>query len=106
MKRRVEEQLISWKDSPRRKPLIIRGARQVGKTWLVENVLAGKFESFVKIDLEKRRDLHVCVRRVGRIRRSDFFQIFLRTCFPISVSLAGHGGLSVWNTSTVKHGGR
>ena len=59
MKRWVEKQVISWKDSPRRKPLIIRGARQVGKTWLVENVLAGQFEGFVKIDLEKRRDLHV-----------------------------------------------
>ena len=51
MKRWVEQQVISWKDSPRRKPLIIRGARQVGKTWHVENVLAGQFENFVKIDL-------------------------------------------------------
>ena len=59
MKRWVEKQVISWKDSSRRKPLIIRGARQVGKTWVVENVLAGQFENFVKIDLEKRRDLHV-----------------------------------------------
>ena len=59
MKRLQENTLLSWKDSGRRKPLIIRGARQVGKTWLVENVLAGEFESFVKIDLEKRRDLHV-----------------------------------------------
>ncbi len=59
MKRWVEKQVISWKDSPRRKPLIIRGARQVGKTWLVENVLAEQFENFAKIDLEKRRDLHV-----------------------------------------------
>lgn len=59
MKRLVEKQIIDWKDSPRRKPLIIRGARQVGKTWLVENVLARFFDSFVKIDLEKRRDLHV-----------------------------------------------
>ena len=59
MKRWVEKQVVSWKNSPRRKPLIVRGARQVGKTWLVENVLAGEFESFVKIDLEKRRDLHV-----------------------------------------------
>lgn len=58
MKRFTEKYLLSWKDSPRRKPLIIRGARQVGKTWLVENVLAGEFESFVIIDLEKRRDLH------------------------------------------------
>ena len=59
MKRLVEKQILSWKDSPRRKPLIIRGARQVGKTWLVENVLAGSFADFVKIDLEKRRDLHL-----------------------------------------------
>nr|MBF0222230.1 ATP-binding protein [Desulfobulbaceae bacterium] len=58
MERVVEKQVIAWKDAPRRKPLIIRGARQVGKTWLVENVLAQQFDSFVKIDLEKRRDLH------------------------------------------------
>ena len=57
MQRLAEKQIAGWKDSPRRKPLIIRGARQVGKTWLVENVLAKQFKSFVKIDLEKRRDL-------------------------------------------------
>jgi len=59
LKRIVEQELIDWKHHPRRKPLIIRGARQVGKTWLVENVLARQFESIVKIDLEKRKDLHV-----------------------------------------------
>ncbi len=58
MKRLVEEQMLAWKDSPRRKPLIIRGARQTGKTWLVENCLAGQFESFIKIDLERDRQLH------------------------------------------------
>jgi len=39
--------------------LILRGARQTGKTWLVENVLAREFNSLVKIDLEKRGDLHI-----------------------------------------------
>jgi len=58
MKRLLEKQLKQWKTSSRRKPLILRGARQVGKTWLVENVLAKEFDSFVKIDLEKRSDLH------------------------------------------------
>ena len=42
-----------------RESLIVRGARQVGKTWLVEDFAAEEFESLVKIDLEKRRDLHV-----------------------------------------------
>lgn len=58
MKRLAEKQVLEWKDSSRRKPLIIRGARQVGKTWLVENFLAKKFDRYVKIDLEKRRDIH------------------------------------------------
>jgi len=58
MRRLVENQLLRWKDSSRRKPLIIRGARQVGKSWLVENKLAGEFESFVKVDLEKEHSFH------------------------------------------------
>jgi len=58
MKRIVEKKMLAWKTSNRRKPLIIRGARQVGKTWLVENFLAKKFESFIKIDFEERSDLH------------------------------------------------
>jgi uncharacterized protein len=58
MKRLAEEKIMNWKDSKRRKPLIIRGARQVGKTWLVDNFLACKFDSFVKVDLEKQRNLH------------------------------------------------
>ncbi len=58
MKRNAEKELLQWKTSVRRKPLVLRGARQVGKTWLVEKFLAKEFESFVKVDLEKRRDLH------------------------------------------------
>jgi predicted AAA+ superfamily ATPase len=58
MKRLVEKKLLAWKESSRRKPLILRGARQVGKTWLVENILARQFEHFVIVDLETRRDLH------------------------------------------------
>lgn len=36
MERLLLEQLIEWKQKPRRKPLIIHGARQVGKTWLMK----------------------------------------------------------------------
>jgi predicted AAA+ superfamily ATPase len=59
MKRLVEGELLTWKDAGHRKPLVLRGARQVGKTWLVERFLAPLFENFVKIDFEKRRDLRV-----------------------------------------------
>ena len=36
MYRAAMEKLYKWKDSKRRKPLIIEGARQVGKTWLMK----------------------------------------------------------------------
>ena len=36
MERELMKDLTAWKDSPRRKPLILKGARQVGKTWLMK----------------------------------------------------------------------
>ena len=36
MKRAILEKLIEWKTSPRRKPLILKGIRQVGKTWILK----------------------------------------------------------------------
>ena len=36
MKRNAIEQLLAWKNSADRKPLVLKGARQVGKTWLME----------------------------------------------------------------------
>ena len=36
MKRFLWDKLVQWKEEKGRKPLIIRGARQVGKTWLMK----------------------------------------------------------------------
>ncbi len=36
MQRIIRDKLIKWKNGKRRKPLILRGARQIGKTWSVE----------------------------------------------------------------------
>lgn len=58
MQRTVQHQLRQWKAAPRRKPLIIRGGRQVGKTWSVEQFGRDEFAATVKVDLEKRADLH------------------------------------------------
>ena len=60
MHRIAYAQLVRWKSAPRRKPLIVRGARQVGKTWLIERFAAAEFDRVVKVDLEQRRDLHGC----------------------------------------------
>ncbi len=58
MKRILEQKILSWANSPQRKPLIVRGARQVGKTWLIENALGKKFNKIIKIDLEKQPQFH------------------------------------------------
>ena len=58
MERSIEARLIKWKDAVRRKPLIVRGGRQTGKTWSVEAFGEKFFKNMLKIDLEKRFDLH------------------------------------------------
>lgn len=50
--RKCEKQLESWKQDPNRKPLILRGARQVGKTTLVKK-LAQTYQNSIFINLEK-----------------------------------------------------
>jgi hypothetical protein len=56
MKRLIENKLLDWKNSQRRKPLIVRGARQVGKTYSVEKFGREAFNNLVTVDLEKNRD--------------------------------------------------
>lgn len=60
MRRDLEESLLSWKDKHNRKPLILRGARQVGKTYLIEHFLKNYFSSFVKIDFEQTKEAIQC----------------------------------------------
>lgn len=55
--RHIDAKLLEWKDSARRKPLLVRGARQVGKSTAVRQ-LGKSFRYFVEINLEKQRDLH------------------------------------------------
>ncbi len=58
MNRFIDQQLLEWKNDPRRKPLIIRGARQVGKTYSVKEFGRSNFESVAFLDLERNPDLH------------------------------------------------
>ncbi len=52
MDRYLIESLVSWKNNPRRKPLIINGARQVGKTWLIKNFGSAYFENIAYVSLD------------------------------------------------------
>ena len=52
MYRRKMEDLIKWKQSKNRKPLIIRGARQVGKTWLMQEFGKQYYEKVAYINFD------------------------------------------------------
>ena len=55
IKRNIESELLRWKNAENRKPVILRGARQVGKTFVV-NRFAVNFENFIDVNLERPRD--------------------------------------------------
>ena len=52
-KRNIDGKLLEWKESSRRKPLLIRGARQVGKSTAVRHLGKG-FKYFVEVNLESQ----------------------------------------------------
>ncbi len=52
-KRKLSTALQVWKEKPLRKPLILRGARQVGKTTLVEE-FSNQFDNYLYLNLEKK----------------------------------------------------
>ena len=50
LRRKVDAYLIDWKNNPDRKPLIVKGARQVGKTFSVELFANQNYKSVIKIN--------------------------------------------------------
>lgn len=57
MRRQIEYQLNNWKHNPSRKSLLVRGARQVGKTWSVRN-LGKSFKYFLEVNFELEKEVH------------------------------------------------
>jgi predicted AAA+ superfamily ATPase len=57
MKRLLEEKLLKWKQSTRRKPLIVRGIRQSGKTWLLKEFGQKHYEDIAYFNFENNTAL-------------------------------------------------
>lgn len=57
MKRDLTNFLVEWLESTPRKPLVIRGARQVGKTWLIRNLAETTGKELFELNFEKKPDL-------------------------------------------------
>ena len=53
MKRTAMQALVEWKDDPHRLPLIIKGARQVGKTWLMKEFGKQYYQTTAYINFDR-----------------------------------------------------
>jgi predicted AAA+ superfamily ATPase len=56
--REIIRSLHTWKEKPDRKPLVLRGARQVGKTTVV-NMFSSSFDQYIYLNLERPEDLRI-----------------------------------------------
>ncbi len=57
MKRIAYEQLLEWKNRSDRKPLVVKGARQVGKTWLLKHFGQNEYEQTLYVNFELQKNL-------------------------------------------------
>lgn len=57
MKRHAMQDLIKWKSSEERKPMVLKGARQVGKTWLMKEFGQNYYENYVYFNFDEEDEL-------------------------------------------------
>ncbi|MFA5817824.1 MAG: ATP-binding protein [Bacteroidales bacterium] len=57
IEREIHRKLIEWKDAPNRKPLMLQGARQVGKTWLLKTFGEEEFENVAYFNFDEQPEL-------------------------------------------------
>ena len=57
MERKIIKDLLAWKDKTERRPLLLHGARQVGKTYILQKLGREHFENMVYVNLEKNLEI-------------------------------------------------
>lgn len=66
IERYIDALLLEWKNSSSLKPLLLRGARQVGKSWAVKH-LGESFTYYLEVNFEKRPDIKDVFERVHEV---------------------------------------
>lgn len=79
MKRNIENKLIKWKNQAERYPLIIRGARQVGKSYLIESFGGENFQNLVTVNFELQPNLKQCFTLMEPQEIINKLQVLLNT---------------------------
>ncbi|MGA2090431.1 MAG: AAA family ATPase [Endomicrobiales bacterium] len=77
MNRDIEQELMSWKNKSERIPLLLRGARQVGKSYSVEEFGKKAFENVVVVNFEFQPELKQCFATLNPIEIINKLQILM-----------------------------
>ena len=81
MNRNALKDLIEWKNSTDRKPLVLKGARQVGKTWLMKEFGSTCFSNYVYFNFDEEEELKSLF---ASNKMKNFFTIGLWTLIIIT----------------------
>ena len=79
MNRNAIHELIQWNNNKRRKPLIVWGARQVGKTYLIKNIFAETYyrNNYVYIDCKIEDEIRsFCSRTANAAKIIEYISLF------------------------------
>jgi len=86
MERSIENELKKWKDTPVRYPLLLRGARQTGKTYIVEK-LGKEFDSFEMVNFEAQPEAIACFESLNPIEIIQRLELLIKRPIRIGKTL-------------------
>ena len=69
IKRNIDKYLLEWKNTPIHKPLLLRGARQVGKSSAIRE-LGRSFKYYIEVNFESREDLKEIFEQLSDVHES------------------------------------
>jgi len=87
MKRDMERELFNWKEHKDRLPLLLRGARQVGKSYIVEGFGKKAFKNLVVVNFEFRPELKQCFTTLDPIEIINKLQLIMGVTIEAETTL-------------------
>lgn len=79
MKRDIEQDLIRWKEQKNRLPLLVRGARQVGKSYIIEKFGDKHFDNYIVLNFEKYPEYKKCFTSLDPVKIVNSIELICKT---------------------------
>ena len=82
IERPIDALLLEWKNNRVHKPLLLRGARQVGKSWAVQH-LGETFDYFIEVNFEKQPNMLEVFEKIHTVHElTDSLSMLYNTPLP------------------------